>query len=114
SPDAIAAARARLPGVPVWAMIETPAGVLNAAAIAAAEGLAGLVLGGNDLAAELGCRPGPARLPLMTALQTTLLAARAHGRICLYAVYNVFRDEAGLRVECQQGRDLGFDGKTLI
>lgn len=114
SPDTVAAARAALPGRPVWAMMETPAAILNAAAIAAAPGLGGLVLGTNDLAKDLGCRPGPDRLPLMTALQTCLLAARAHALICLDGVYNAFRDSEGLQAECLQGRDLGFDGKTLI
>jgi (3S)-malyl-CoA thioesterase len=114
APDAIAAARAALPGLPVWAMMETPAAILNAAAIAAAPGLAGLVLGTNDLAKDLGCRFRPDRLPLMAALQTCLLAARARGLVCLDGVYNTYLDEAGLRAECEQGRDLGFDGKTLI
>jgi (3S)-malyl-CoA thioesterase len=114
APDAIAAARAALPGLPVWAMMETPAAILTAAASAAAPGLAGLVLGTNDLAKDLGCRFRPDRLPLMAALQTCLLAARARGLVCLDGVYNTYLDEAGLRAECEQGRDLGFDGKTLI
>jgi len=111
---AIAAARAALPGVPVWAMMETGAGILNAQEIACAPGLEGFVMGTNDLARELGCRHRADRLPLMTSLQTCLLAARAHGRICVDGVFNAFRDEAGLRAECEQGRDLGFDGKTLV
>lgn len=98
----------------IWAMIETCAGVLNAAAIARAPRMAGLVLGTNDLVRELGCRPGPDRGPLMTALHTTLLAARAAGLVALDGVYNAFQDVAGLEGECRQGRDLGFDGKTLI
>lgn len=98
----------------IWAMIETPAGVLNAAAIAAAPRMAGLVLGTNDLARELGCRFRPDRLPLLAALQTCLMAARAAGIVALDGVYNALRDDAGLRAECEQGRDMGFDGKTLI
>jgi (3S)-malyl-CoA thioesterase len=112
--SAAAVAGLAAPGRPVWAMMETPAGILNAAAIAAAPGIAGLVLGTNDLAKDLGSRARPDRLPLMTALQTCILAARAHGLVCLDGVYNAFRDEAGLDAECAQGRDLGFDGKTLI
>lgn len=98
----------------IWAMMETCAGVLNAAAIARAPRMAGFVMGTNDLVKELGCRPGPDRLPLMTALQTCLLAARAAGIVAVDGVYNAFQDEAGLEAECRQGRDLGFDGKTLI
>lgn len=105
---------AGFPDTPVWAMIETCQGVLNAAAIAGAEGLAGFVLGTNDLAKELGCRTRADRLPLMTSLQHSLLAARSHGIVALDGVYNAFKDEDGLRVEAQQGRDLGYDGKTLI
>ncbi len=105
---------AGFPDTPVWAMIETCEGVLNAAAIAAAEGLAGFVLGTNDLAKELGCRTRADRLPLMISLQHSLLAARAQGIVALDGVYNAFKDEDGLRVEAQQGRDLGYDGKTLI
>jgi len=114
APADIARARAALPGVPVWAMMESPQGVLNAAAIAGAEGIAGFVLGTNDLAKDLGCRTRPDRLPLMLALQTCLMAARGAGLICVDGVYNAFKDDAGLQAECDQGRDLGFDGKTLI
>ena len=100
--------------VPIWAMIETPQGVLNAADIAAHPRLAGFVAGTNDLAKELNCRHRPDRLPLQAALQTMLLAARAHDVVAVDGVYNQFKDEEGLRAECDQGRDLGFDGKTLI
>jgi (3S)-malyl-CoA thioesterase len=113
-PEDISVARNVLPDLPVWAMIESPAAILNVGAIAAAPGLAGFVLGTNDLMKDLGCRFRPDRLPLMYALQSALNAARAHGLVCLDGVYNAFRDEEGLAVECEQGRDLGFDGKTLI
>ncbi len=103
-----------LPGQPLWAMMETAAGLLNAAAIAAHPALTGMVMGTNDLARELGCRVRADRLPLQTGLGLCLLAARAQGRIAIDGVYNAFRDDAGLRAECEQGRDLGFDGKTLI
>ncbi|WP_123792763.1 HpcH/HpaI aldolase/citrate lyase family protein [Pacificibacter maritimus] len=103
-----------VPNVPLWAMIETPLGVLNAREIARHERVAGFVMGTNDLAKDLGARFRADRLPLMTALQSCLLAARAHGVAILDGVFNAFKDEAGLRRECEQGRDLGFDGKTLI
>jgi (3S)-malyl-CoA thioesterase len=98
----------------IWAMMESPRGVLNAAAVAAAPRMAGFVLGTNDLAKDLGCRVGPGRAALQVALQTCLLAARAEGLVAVDGVYNAFKDEDGLRAECLEGRDLGFDGKTLI
>ncbi|MSU89580.1 CoA ester lyase [Rhodobacteraceae bacterium 2CG4] len=98
----------------LWAMIETPLGVLNAAEIARAPRMAGFVLGTNDLAKDLHCRGRTDRLPLLGALSQALLAARAAGILCIDGVYNAFRDDAGLRAECEQGRDLGFDGKSLI
>lgn len=98
----------------IWAMMETPMGILNAAAIAAAPRMAGFVMGTNDLAKELGCRFRADRLPLQYALQTCLMAARAAGIVAVDGVYNAFKDEDGLRAECEQGRDMGFDGKTLI
>lgn len=109
--DAVAA---RVPGKALWAMMETAAGMLNAAAIAAHPMLRGMVMGTNDLAKELGCRHRADRLPLATGLGLCLLAARAHGRTIVDGVYNAFRDTEGFAAECAQGRDLGFDGKTLI
>ncbi|MFC2968396.1 HpcH/HpaI aldolase/citrate lyase family protein [Acidimangrovimonas pyrenivorans] len=109
--DAVAAAIA---DVPLWAMMETPLGILNAAEIAAHPRLQGMVLGTNDLAKDLGTRFRADRLPLIASLQICLLAARAHGIVCVDGVYNAYLDEDGLRVECDQGRDMGFDGKTLI
>lgn len=98
----------------IWAMIETPAGVLEAAAIARAPRMSGFVMGTNDLAKELRCATRPDRAPLMTSLQMCLLAARAAGIVCVDGVYNGFRDAEGLRAECLQGRDLGMGGKSLI
>lgn len=98
----------------LWAMIETPQGVLAASEIAKAPRLEAFVVGTNDLAKDLGCRPGPDRAPLLTALSMTVLAAKSAGIACLDGVYNAFRDVDGLRDECNQGRDFGFDGKTLI
>ena len=102
------------PDTPIWAMMETPEGIFNAKAIAAHPRLQGMVAGTNDLAKELNCRTRPDRLPMQMALQTILMAARAHGVVAIDGVYNQFKDDAGLAAECEQGRDLGFDGKTLI
>ena len=101
-------------GIDFWAMIETPAGILNANEIAAHSRLKGFVLGTNDLAKDLNSRLRPDRMPLLASLQLALLAARTHGAICVDGVYNAFKDEEGLRTECVQGRDMGYDGKTLI
>lgn len=109
--DAVAAL---MPGKPLWAMLETAQGCLNAAAIAAHPALEGLVMGTNDLARELGARTRADRLPLQAALGLCVLAARAAGRVIVDGVYNAFRDDAGLQAEAEQGRDMGFDGKTLI
>ena len=100
--------------VPLWAMLETAAGILGAAAIAAHPRLVGMVMGTNDLARELGARFRPDRLALQAGLGLCLLAARAQGRIIIDGVYNAYLDDAGLAAECAQGRDMGFDGKTLI
>jgi len=102
---------ALIPDKPIWAMIETPMGVLNAAAIAAHPRLAGFVMGTNDLAKDLNSRT---RAALMTALQMSVLAAKAAGIVVLDGVYNAFKDDEGLTAECAEGRDMGFDGKTLI
>ncbi|MDO5613933.1 MAG: CoA ester lyase [Paracoccus sp. (in: a-proteobacteria)] len=100
--------------LPLWAMMETAAGMLNAAAIAAHPRLQGMVMGTNDLAKEIGSRFRADRLAMMAGLGLCLLAAKAHGRVIVDGVFNAFKDEDGLRVECEQGRDMGFDGKTLI
>ncbi|SLN23122.1 HpcH/HpaI aldolase/citrate lyase family protein [Roseisalinus antarcticus] len=102
------------PGKPLWAMMETPASIFNAAAIAAHPALEGFVLGTNDLAKDLGARVGPGRPELQMALQTCLMAARAAGIVAIDGVFNAFKDEDGLTAECQQGRDMGFDGKSLV
>jgi (3S)-malyl-CoA thioesterase len=104
-------AKAETADTTIWAMMETPLGILNAARIAAAPRMAGFVMGTNDLAKELNSRT---RGAMTTSLQMCLLAARAHGLVCVDGVYNAFRDEDGLASECAEGRDFGFDGKTLI
>jgi (3S)-malyl-CoA thioesterase len=104
-----------LPGAkPLWAMMETPLAMLNAAAIAAHPRLAGMVMGTNDLLKDLGARFRPDRAALASGLGLCLLAARAHGRLIVDGVFNAFKDLDGLALECEQGRDMGFDGKTLI
>jgi (3S)-malyl-CoA thioesterase len=104
----------RIPEVPLWAMMETARGMLNAAGIAAHPRLTGMVMGTNDLAKELGSRFRPDRLAMQAGLGLCLLAARAEGLTIVDGVYNAYQDDAGLRGECVQGRDMGFDGKTLI
>lgn len=109
--DALAALTAQKP---LWAMMETAQGMLNAQSIAAHPQLAAMVMGTNDLAKELGSRHRPDRLALTTGLGLCLLAARAAGKLIVDGVFNAYLDEDGLRAECEQGRDMGFDGKTLI
>jgi len=124
-PDTLVSLGARLRrlGAPertrVWAMIETPLAILRAEAIASAAHdvdtrLSCLVMGTNDLAKETRARLVPGRAPMLPWLATAILAARAYGLEILDGVYNALQDEAGFRAECEAGRDLGFDGKTLI
>jgi citrate lyase subunit beta/citryl-CoA lyase len=99
----------------LWAMVETPKAVLGVSETAAAsERLAVLVMGVNDLVKELGARHVPGRAPLLTSLSLALLAARQAGVAILDGVWNDVKDLEGFEAECRQGRDLGFDGKTLI
>jgi citrate lyase subunit beta / citryl-CoA lyase len=99
----------------LWAMLETPYAVLHAEEIAAAaDRLTVLVMGTNDLVKELYAEHVPGRAPIVTALSTSLLAARAAGKVILDGVYNEVKDTDGFLAECRQGRELGFDGKTLI
>ena len=112
--DDIAAWRARLGDVPVWAMVETPAAVLRLDAIAGADGLAGLVMGTNDLALALRATLDAQRSQVRHFLAQTVAAARAHDRIALDGVMNRIDDTAALAAECADAASLGFDGKTLI
>ncbi len=105
--------------VRLWAMVETAMAVVDTRAIAATSRLPGarlsaLVMGTNDLAKETGARIGADRLPALYWFSQTITAARAYGLTVLDSAYNDFRDGDGFRRECTQGRDLGFDGKTLI
>jgi citrate lyase subunit beta/citryl-CoA lyase len=99
-------------GLAVWAMIETPRAVLNAAEIAGR--VTCLVLGGNDLLKEMGARHRPDRANLAYAMSACVLAARAHGIAVLDGVHNRIDDPDGFAQACILARDFGFDGKTLI
>ncbi len=99
---------------PVWAMIESPAGVSAAGEIAATPGVAALVMGTNDLLKELNAVDTPDRRALWYALGKVVNAARANGLTVLDGVSPLIDDAAALRAVCEQGRIFGFDGKTLI
>ena len=99
----------------LWAMVETPKAMLHAEDIAAAsDRLTVLVMGTNDLAKELYAEHVPGRQPLLTGLSLALLAARATGKAIIDGVYNDVKNTDGFLAECRQGREMGFDGKTLI
>ena len=98
--------------IPLWAMIELPSAVLNLHEIAHA--VRGLVLGANDLLKELGGRHRPDRANLQYVMSEMVLMARAHGIAALDGVHNSINDPAGFAAACEQARDFGFDGKTLI
>jgi citrate lyase subunit beta / citryl-CoA lyase len=99
----------------IWVMMETPIAMFRAHEIASAsERLSVLVMGTNDLANELRAAHVPGRAPLLTGLSLCVLAARAAGKDILDGVYNDVRDAAGFEAECVQGKEFGFDGKTLI
>jgi citrate lyase subunit beta/citryl-CoA lyase len=105
APDALA----------LWCMMETPLGMLHAEAVATASPrVAGLIMGTSDLANDLHAAHTRERLPLITALGLCLLAARAYGLAILDGVHLDLADDAGFAAACRQGRELGFDGKTLI
>ena len=99
----------------LWAMVETPQAILECHDLAgASERLSVLVLGTNDLVKEMFAEHVPGRAPILGALSTAVLAARATGTQVLDGVYNDVKDVDGFRAECAQGRQMGFDGKTLI
>jgi citrate lyase subunit beta/citryl-CoA lyase len=108
-------------GAPVdlslWVMIEMPLAILNIQEIAAAaqhSRLTGFVMGTNDLAKEFNAIPTADRSAFQVPLGLALAAARAYGLVAIDGVYNDIKNEEGLVAECEQGRILGFDGKTLI
>ncbi len=103
----------------VWAMMETPLAMLNAREIAAAAKdvetrLSAFVMGTNDLAKETRARLVPGRLPMRPWLMTCLAAARAYGIDVIDGVYNDLGNAEGFAQECAEGREMGFDGKTII
>ncbi|KCZ61941.1 (3S)-malyl-CoA thiolesterase [Hyphomonas sp. L-53-1-40] len=101
----------------LWVMIEMPKAILNIQDIAEAVGrtrMTTFVMGTNDLAKEYRARMTPDRLAFQTALGISMAAARAYNIVAIDGVYNDIKNEQGLIDECEQGRDLGFDGKTLI
>jgi citrate lyase subunit beta/citryl-CoA lyase len=107
------------PGLQLWCMIETPLATLNIQSIAEAAQKPGSrmsvwVMGTNDIAKELRAAHTPDRVPMLTSLGLALVAARAYGLVILDGVYNDIKDEQGFVAVCEQGRDMGFDGKTLI
>lgn len=102
-------------GLPIWCMMETPLGILNAKEVAAASPhVSCLVMGTSDLVKELRAAHTPLRLPVLTSLSLCILAARAHGLAALDGVHLDLNDDEGFRAACLQGKELGFDGKTLI
>jgi citrate lyase subunit beta/citryl-CoA lyase len=99
----------------LWAMVETPVAILDALSIArASERIGAFVLGTNDLVKELYAEHVPGRGPILPSLHTALLAGRAAGIAVIDGVYNDVKDTEGFLAECEQGRQMGFDGKTLI
>ena len=114
SPSDLDALAALVGDTPLWAMMETPMAMLNAGAIGAHPQLEAMVMGTNDLNKDLQTRTRADRLPLMTGLGLCVLAAKAHQIAIIDGVYNAFKDDDGLKVESDQGHDMGFDGKTLI
>lgn len=113
--DAAGALGAHAAEVQMWAMMETPRSILAAAAIAGfGAPLAGFVIGTNDLAKDLRCAHPADRSPMMMALQTCVLAARAYGLSVIDGVHIDLDDDAGFIESCRQSRALGFDGRSLI
>ena len=115
--DLAAYRKAAGPKPVLWAMIETCQAVFalgELAAASAGEGVAGWVIGTNDLVKEMRCRLDGPRTALLPALSLAVMAARGHGVAILDGVYNDIPDLEGLTRECHQGADLGFDGKSLI
>lgn len=98
----------------IWAMIETPTGILDCRLIAAHPRVSVLVMGTNDLYRELNATMMADRHPVLPHLATALLAGREAGKVVLDGVYNDVRDPEGFAAEAQIGFEMGFDGKTLI
>ena len=118
SPDDLAHYASALQGATrLWAMIETCAAVFQLDALARAARAAKndvWIVGANDLIKEMRCRARPDRAPLLTALSLAVMAAHGQGVVILDGVYNDIPNLEGLAAECEQGLDLGMDGKSLI
>jgi citrate lyase subunit beta/citryl-CoA lyase len=113
-PDHLAQITAVTGDTPVWAMVETPAALFAIREIASFPQVSVLVMGTNDLVKELRASMVTGRAPLLSHLATALLGAREAGKAILDGVYNDVKDLDGFLAECRQGKELGFDGKTLI
>lgn len=98
----------------IWAMVETPIGILHVEEIARHERMSVMVMGTNDMAKELRASITADRQALLPYLAMCLLSARAAGVAILDGVYNDIKDESGFKDVCVQGAEMGFDGKTLI
>ena len=121
SADDVAGVEATLAGagapddLPLWAMLETPRAILDAAEVArSSPRLIGFVMGTNDLAKELRAAHVPGRAPLLPSLAWCLLAVRDAGKTIVDGVFNDLDDAEGFAAECRQAVELGFDGKTVI
>jgi citrate lyase subunit beta / citryl-CoA lyase len=121
APETLEKAGARLdalgapPGFAIWCMVETPMGILNVRELAASGGrLSGLIMGTSDMAKDLHATVTADRLPIIVALGTCLIAARAYGLAVIDGVHTDLEDQSGFEDVCRQGAMLGFDGKTLI
>ncbi|BAE52753.1 HpcH/HpaI aldolase/citrate lyase family protein [Paramagnetospirillum magneticum] len=113
--EAIMVANGAPADMAIWCMMETPRGMLKAEEIAGSSPrMGGFVMGTSDLAKDLHCAHTRDRLPMITSLGLCLLAARAYGLAALDGVYLDLNDDEGFAYSCQQGLELGFDGKTLI
>ncbi|NGP05002.1 CoA ester lyase [Rhodococcus sp. 14C212] len=99
----------------LWLMIETPAAFLHVEELASAsDRVSVLVVGTNDLINDLHALPRPGRAPVLTSLSLGVLGARAAGKVILDGVFNDIRDSDGYLAEARQGREMGFDGKTVV
>ena len=112
--EVLALLPAQASSVPLWAMIETPLGVMNCERIAAHSSIETLVLGINDLTMELRAQHVPGRHPMLYSAGRMLVAARGYGKLAVDGVHMTIGDDAGLEASCIQGRAMGFDGKSLI
>jgi citrate lyase subunit beta / citryl-CoA lyase len=102
--------------LPIWAMIETPRGVINVESITGDSGdqLEGIIFGLNDFTKEIDARHTPQREPLMYAMSRCIIAARASDKVVIDGVHMEIEDLAGLEWTSRQGRNLGFDGRSII